>query len=124
MPDPEASAKVDARHLAPLAVEKGVPSDEDAAAEWLMTDGDDVREFLDSLSDEELAAAFGGAAIRMSAFPHLFTDGVVLPEDGFDTTKYIQVPILMVTGDREFSTFCKSTEPFKSPTNAELMADP
>ena len=122
--DPEASAKVDARHLAPLAVEKGVQSDEDAAAEWLMTDGDDVREFLYSLSDEELAAAFGGAAIRMSAFPHLFTDGVVLPEDGFDTTKYIQVPILMVNGDREFSTFCKGTEPFKTPTNAELMADP
>ena len=122
--DPEASAKVDARHLAPLAVEKGVQSDEDAAAEWLMTDGDDVREFLYSLTDEELAAAFGGAAIRMSAFPHLFTDGVVLPEDGFDTTKYIQVPILMVNGDREFSTFCKSTEPFKTPTNAELMADP
>ena len=67
--DPEASAKVDARHLAPLAVEKGVQSDEDAAAEWLMTDGDDVREFLYSLSDEELAAAFGGAAIRRRCSP-------------------------------------------------------
>ena len=121
--DPEDSAKVDARHLAPLAVEKGVQSDEEAAAEWLLTDGDDVREFLYSLSDEELAAAFGGAAIRMSAFPHLFTDGVVLPKEGFDTAKYNDVPIMMVNGDREFSTFCKSTVPFKEPTPSDMMKD-
>lgn len=121
--DPEDSARIDARHLAPLAVEKGVQTDAVAAEKWLLTDGDDVREFLYSLSDEELAAAFGGAAIRMSAFPHLFTDGIVLPKEGFDTTDYHQVPILMVNGDREFSTFCKSTPPFNTPTPAELMED-
>lgn len=121
--DPKDSARIDARHLAPLAVKKGVQKDESAAEEWLLTDSDDVRDFLYSLSDEELAAAFGGAAIRMSAFPHLFADGVVLPEEGFDTSDYNQVPILMVNGDREFSTFCKSTPPFNTPTPAELMED-
>lgn len=121
--DPVDSARIDARHLAPLAVEKGVQANETAAEEWLLTDGDDVREFLYTLSDEELAAAFGGAAIRMSAFPHLFTDGVVLPKEGFDTENYNQVPIMMVNGDREFSTFCKSTPPFNTLTPAELMED-
>ena len=77
--DMEDSQRVEARALAPLAVEKGVQSDEESAAQWLLTDGEDVRDFLYSLSDEELAAAFGGAGIRMSAFPHHFADGVVLP---------------------------------------------
>ena len=121
--DPEKSAKVDAKHLAPLAVEKGVKANEDEAYEWLLTDADDVREFLYSLTEEELAAAFGGAAIRMSAFPHLFTDGVVLPKEGFDTTVYNDVPVMMVNADREFSTFCKSTAPFNGPTAAELMVN-
>lgn len=119
----EESQRVEARALAPLAVQKGVQPDEETAMEWLLTDGDDVRDFLYSLSDEELAAAFGGAGIRMSAFPHLFADGVVLPEEGFDTETYNQVPILMVNGDREFSTFCKSSPPFNTPSVAELMAD-
>ena len=109
--DMEDSQRVEARALAPLAVEKGVQSDEESAAQWLLTDGEDVRDFLYSLSDEELAAAFGGAGIRMSAFPHHFADGVVLPKEGFDTTVYNDVPVLMVNGDREFSTFCKSSLP-------------
>lgn len=121
--DMEDSQRVEARALAPLAVEKGGQSDEESAAQWLLTDGEDVRDFLYSLSDEELAAAFGGAGIRMSAFPHHFADGVVLPEEGFDTTVYNDVPVLMVNGDREFSTFCKSSPPFNTPSVAELMKD-
>ena len=121
--DPEMAAKVDAKHLAPLAVKKGVKADEDEAYAWLLTDADDVREFLYSLSDEELAGAFGGAAIRMPAFPHLYTDGVVLPKEGFSTKTFNDVPVLMVNGDREFSTFCKSSVPFSKPTPAELMKD-
>ena len=121
--DVEDSQRVEARALAPLAVEKGVQPDEEAAQEWLLTDGDDVRDFLYGLTDQELAAAFGDAGIRMSAFPHHFADGVVLPQEGFDTTLYNDVPILMVNGDSEFSTFCKSSEPFKSLSASELMED-
>lgn len=121
--DPEKAARVDAKHLAPLAVKKGVKTSEDEAYSWLLTDADDVREFLYSLSDEELAAAFGGAAIRMPAFPHHYTDGVVIPKDGYATTYYNDVPVLMVNGDREFSTFCKSSAPFNGPSPADLMKD-
>ncbi|MBQ6001311.1 MAG: carboxylesterase family protein [Synergistaceae bacterium] len=121
--DPEMAAKVDAKHLAPLAVSKGVKANEDEAYTWLLTDGDDVREFLYSLSDKELADAFGGAAIRMAAFPHHYTDGVVLPKEGYDSKYYNDVPVLMVNGDREFSLFCKTSEPFSKLTNAELFKD-
>ena len=48
---------------------------------------------------------------------------VVLPKEGFDTTVYNDVPVLMVNGDREFSTFCKSSPPFNTPSVAELMKD-
>lgn len=119
----EDSQRIEARALAPLALEKKKQTDETAAVEWLLTDSDDVREFLYSLSDEELSGAFGGAGIRMSKFPHLFTDGVVLPKEGFDTTAYNDVPILMVNGDREFSTFCKGSAPFNKVSVQELMAD-
>ena len=47
--DMEDSQRVEARALAPLAVEKGVQSDEESAAQWLLTDGEDVRDFLYSL---------------------------------------------------------------------------
>lgn len=121
--DIPASQRVEARALAPLAVKKGIKADEKSAAEWLLTDGDDVRSFLYGLSDEEVASAFGGAAIRMSAFPHLFNDGTVLPKEGFDTTVWNEVPILMVNGDREFATFCKSSAPFNAVSPEELMKD-
>lgn len=121
--DPAASAHVEARHLAPLVVQKGLQPDEEAAVKWLETDNKAVRDFLYGLTDEEVAASFGGAAIRMSAFPHLFADGTVLPKEGFDTKTYYQVPILMVNGDREFSIFCKGSKPFNTLTSSQLMAD-
>ena len=54
--------------------------------------------YLNGLSADWVASAFGGAAIRMEAFPHLYTDGVVLPKDGFATKKATtRCPLVMVT---------------------------
>lgn len=117
------SQRVEARALAPLVVAKGLKATAEEAAAWLLTDGEDVRTFLYSLTDQELASAFGGAGIRMSAFPHLFNDGVVLPVEGFDTTNYIDVPMMMVTGSSEFSTFCKGSDPFGKLSDDALLAD-
>lgn len=47
----------------------------------------------------------GNAGIRMSVFPHLYADGVVIPKEGFETDAYIDVPVLMLTGTTEFSMF-------------------
>jgi len=103
--DEAASASQIAWALAPLAVEDGKAADEAAAKEWLLTDGADVKEYLYSITSDRLAPLMGNAGIRMSAFPHLYADGVVVPTEGFDTTTYNSVPLMMVTGADEFSLF-------------------
>ncbi|MFX3905974.1 carboxylesterase/lipase family protein, partial [Streptococcus suis] len=47
----------------------------------------------------------GNAGIRMSVFPNLYKDGVVIPKEGFDTSNYNDVPLLFITGNSEFSLF-------------------
>ena len=91
--------------VAPLAVEDGKADDEAAAKAWLMTDGADVKEWLYGVSSERLCALMGNAGIRMSVFPHLYNDGVMFPEEGFDTTAWNSVPVIMLTGSTEFSFF-------------------
>ncbi len=100
------SAKI-AAAIAPLAVADGKAQDESSAEKWLLTDGSDVRTYLYSLSPERLAGLMGNAGIRMSVFPHLYRDGVVIPENGFDTKNYNSVPLMMLTGSTEFSLFCR-----------------
>lgn len=103
--DVELSQKKIASFIAPLAVEDGKAAAEEEAAEWLLTTSEDVKEYLYSISDERLMLAVGNAAIRMSAFPHLFADGVTIPKEGFDTEKYNDVPVILTTGSDEFSMF-------------------
>lgn len=108
------SAKKIAKALAPLAVEDKKASDENEAAKWLMTDGDDVKEYLYSISPERLAPLMGNAMIRMSVFPHLYEDGTVIPKKGFKTETYNSVPLMMLTGSSEFSLFCLNDPYFSS----------
>ena len=108
------SAKKIAKALAPLAVEDKKASDENEAAKWLMTDGDDVKEYLYSISPERLAPLMGNAMIRMSVFPHLYEDGTVIPKEGFQTQTYNSVPLMMLTGSSEFSLFCLNDPYFSS----------
>lgn len=100
--------------IAPLAVEDGKAADEAAAMAWLLTDGEDVKEYLYEISSERLIALMGNAGIRMSVFPHLYEDGVVIPEEGFDTVTYNSVPVMMLTGSSEFSMFCLGDSYFDS----------
>lgn len=103
--DVDKSAAQIAAAVAPLAVEDGKAADEAAAAEWLLTDSADVVEYMKTISADRIAPLMGNAGIRMSAFPHLYADGVVLPKEGFATTEYNSVPVLMLTGSGEFSLF-------------------
>lgn len=118
--DEETSASQIAWAVAPLAVEAGKAADEQAAHDWLLTPGEDVKEFLYSLKAEDLALLMGNASIRMSGFPHLYTDGVVLPKEGFETTAYNSVPVLMLTGASEFSLFCNFDGYYSSPAITAL----
>lgn len=103
--DQDASAVTFAKAIAPLAVADGKKATEKEAAEWLLTTGSDVRDYLYSIPAEKLSALMGNAGIRMSVFPHLYGDGTVLPKEGFDAKNYNDVPLLMLTGADEFSLF-------------------
>ncbi|NLC97084.1 MAG: carboxylesterase family protein [Erysipelotrichaceae bacterium] len=103
--DEEKSQEVFATALAPLVVEDKVKDNKESAKEWLLSDDEEVRSYLMDLESERLAPLMGNAGIRMEVFPHLFNDGVVLPKDGFDTTIFNDVPLLMLTGQKEFSMF-------------------
>ncbi|BCN29325.1 carboxylesterase family protein [Anaeromicropila herbilytica] len=103
--DVTTSASQIASILAPMAVEDGKVTTLEQGKAWLLTNGSDVKDYLYSLSSERLMAAIGDAGIRMSAFPHLYADGVTIPKEGFQTKVYNQVPVIMITGSDEFSAF-------------------
>ncbi len=120
--DEDAAAKKIASLMASLAVEDGRFATEEEAAQWLLGDGDDVKEYLYSISSERLAKEVGDAGIRMSAFPHLFGDGVTLPKEGFKNAQYCNdVPVIMLTGTDEFTLFC-SFDPYASTLGDEAAA--
>ncbi|WP_143452687.1 carboxylesterase family protein [Konateibacter massiliensis] len=103
--DTDASVKTIAKALAPLAVEDGMKATEEEAKAWLESEDTEVADYLYSLSAERLTKVMTNAGIRMSVFPHLYTDGTVIPKEGFEITAYNSVPLLMLTGTSEFSFF-------------------
>lgn len=102
-------------NCAACPVEDGLFADTAAAKAWLMTDGEDVRDWLYSLDSARLCPLMSNAGIRMSVFPHLYGDGVVLPKEGFATTQYNNVPLLMLTGSTEFSMLQRGMHTLAAP---------
>ncbi len=113
--DAAKSKKTIAQKLAPMVVEDGKQNNLINAENWLLSDnGKDkkaVRQYLQAMPAERLAPVMAGAVIRMSAFPHLYGDGEVLPEEGFATKHYYSVPLLMLASADEFSSFA-ARDPF------------
>lgn len=92
--DPDAAAQKLAENFAPLAVEDGRFADTASAAEWLLTPGADVREWLCGLEPARIAA-LGKPAI-------LYADDVVLSWDARSA-----VPLLLLSSATEFSGFVR-----------------
>lgn len=113
--DDDKSKKTIAQKLAPMVVEDGKQNNLINAENWLLSDnGKDkkaVRQYLQAMPAERLAPVMAGAVIRMSAFPHLYGDGEVLPVEGFATKHYYSVPLLMLASADEFSSFA-ARDPF------------
>lgn len=113
----DASAQVVAKALAPVLVKHGFAADNQAAEQALLSTEPatmaKVRKFLLGLDASELATTFGDAGIRMAKFPHLYEDDYVLPSEGFDTTEYLDVPLIMLTGSNEFAPFAGGDPMFK-----------
>lgn len=115
--DADKSKKTIAQKLAPMVVEDGKQNNLINAENWLLSDnGKDkkaVRQYLQAMPAERLAPVMAGAVIRMSAFPHLYGDGEVLPVEGFATKHYYSVPLLMLASADEFSSFAARDSFFK-----------
>ncbi len=118
--DEDVSAEIIAEAVAPLAVADGIVSDEETAKTWLLSDDPAVVSYMKSIDAERLCQLMSNAGIRMSVFPHLYKDDVVIPKGGFDTTNYNSVPILMLTGETEFSLFSAFDGFFYSPAVQSL----
>ncbi|HEM2548869.1 TPA: carboxylesterase family protein [Streptococcus suis] len=118
------SQDIFATAIAPLVVEDGIKSTELEAKEWLLSNDRQVADYLYGLPAERLASLMGNAGIRMSVFPHLYKDGVVIPKEGFDTSNYNDVPLLLITGTSEFSLFTAFDPYFaNSVTDGSLFSD-
>lgn len=116
---PQLAAKKIASILAPLAVADQKAKSLKDARKFLLSNSKKTRDYLYSISSARIASAVGNANIRMSAFPHLYADGVVLPKSGFKTTKYNDVPLLMLTGTTEFSFFNNFDQSYNKITDEE-----
>lgn len=120
------SQRVLARKLAPLAVEDKLQPSQEAAEKWLLSqnkkDKKAVRKYLMEVPAERIAPLMSGALIRMSAFPHLYGDGHVLPKQGFKTKKFNSVPLIMLASSDEFTSFLARDPYFKNRMN-ELGKD-
>lgn len=115
--EPESAMKTAARAIAPLAVEDQMAENPDRAYEWLLTTGKDVRDWLYSVDAERFAPLMAGAAIRMAVFPHLFADGVVIPQNGFGVLKdgsCMNVPMMCFSGGHEFDFPANNDPLFKN----------
>lgn len=121
--DLDAAAQKDAEIMAPLLVEDGLAETEEEAAEWLMQDTDEVREYLYSIDADRMAEIMSDAGIRMAKFPHLFGDDIVLPSSGFEGAEYVNdVPVIMLTGTTEFSLFAAFDGYFYSFEDADVQS--
>lgn len=122
--DEEESQEIFATAIAPLVVEDGLQPTEEDAKNWLLEDNNEVANYLKNLSADRLAPLMGNAGIRMSVFPHLYKDGTVIPEEGFETETFNDVPLMLVTGTNEFSLFIASDERFAEDFNSgDLFQD-
>lgn len=101
--DENTSAETLAAALAPLAVQDGKALTEAAARRWLLTEDPAVRSWLCGVEAARLAPLMANAGLRRSVFPHLYADGILLPEGGYTAARYSEIPTLLLTGANEFN---------------------
>lgn len=130
--DHEKSELVFAHRFAKLALEDGLKENEEEAVAWLTSreeaDLAAVKEWLYGLDAMRIAKLFPLAGVRMHEFPTLFTDGYVIPKEGYNTTELNHVPLVVYASDDEFSAFVGVDPYFKkrlkiNPFNPKTQAE-
>jgi len=121
--DENTSAETLAAALAPLAVQDGKALTEAAARRWLLTEDPAVRSWLCGVDAARLAPLMANAGLRMSVFPHLYADGITLPEGGYPAAQYSEIPTLLLTGADEFNAAARWDSWFSSEEAKRFSAD-
>ena len=121
--DENTSAETLAAALAPLAVQDGKALTEAAARRWLLTEDPAVRSWLCGVDAARLAPLMANAGFQMSIFPHLYADGITLPEGGYPAALYSEIPTLLLTGADEFSAAARWDSWFSSEEAKRFSAD-
>ena len=70
-----------------------------------------------------LAPLMANAGFRMSVFPHLYADGITLPEGGYPAAQYSEIPTLLLTGADEFNAAARRDSWFSSEEAKRFSAD-
>lgn len=95
--------------LAKILVNRHMYEDKKMALDYIKNAGnEELRALFYDLSTAELAGMYKSFDLEMKDFPHGFTDGTVLPKQGFDVIQngqYNRVPILLGSDVTEFSSF-------------------
>ncbi|WP_128103065.1 carboxylesterase/lipase family protein [Paenibacillus sp. DCT19] len=106
---PEAGEQKSESALEKLLVEEGKATTPEEAKAWIAKQSkEQLATYLRELPADKLVKVFGGTAIRMEPFPHLFRDGTVIPKEGFSALEqgnYTKVPVLLGSLDTEFAAF-------------------
>lgn len=96
--------------LAKVLVNRGSYPDKQTAKEYVISASkEELKELFHSLTKAELAGMYKSFDLKMSEFPHGFTDGTVIPKQGFSVIStggsYNRVPVMLGSDATEFATF-------------------
>lgn len=104
----EGQTKVESK-LATVLVNRGLYSDKTEALNVIKSlNNEDLKKLFYDLTPAELAGMYKSFDLEMKDFPHGFTDGYVLPSQGFSVIRsgqYNRVPIMLGSDATEFATF-------------------
>lgn len=104
----EGQTKIESK-LANVLVNRGIYDDKEKALAVIKKAGnEELRKMFYNLTTAELAGMYKSFDLEMKDFPHGFTDGTVLPSQGFSVIQkgqYNRVPIMIGSDATEFATF-------------------
>jgi para-nitrobenzyl esterase len=111
-----------------LVIMDGIAADESQAQAWLNRQTPrKLKSYLMEKCASDFTSLIGKTSIKMDPFPHLFKDGYVIPEEGFElfnSGKYHKVPIILGATASEFAGFMMG-DPYwgNSTTDETLFGD-
>lgn len=113
--------------LAALLLKSEAARNRDEARDWISTQSaDTISDFLYSQHAIHFAETISETGLRMSAFPHLFEDGTVIPRGGFESLKTGEqpcLPIVLGSTASEFSGFALMDPHFLPEVQKGTLAD-